>query len=119
MEASEAAETTQAPEEAQTTEGAESTEEAPQAPDVGEALQQMNSRFDAIEERLPQAEESPDLLSALTAPLSDDAYGEGEEQAQQQQEQGEGEEPDLRQLLGEVVDERFQGWQLQQEATRR
>jgi hypothetical protein len=38
----------------------------PQAPDVGEALQQMGERLQSFESRLPEAEQEQDLYAALT-----------------------------------------------------
>lgn len=111
MEASEATETTQAPEEATATE----TSEEQQAPDVGEALQQMSSRLEGIEQRLPQDDEDYDPVAALTRPLAEDEFGGQEEQGHEPQPESGEEEPDIRQLLGEVFDERLGEFQRSQQ----
>lgn len=99
-----------APEESVATE----TTEEPQAPDVGEALQQMGQRLDEFGQRLPEPEQDDtDLYSALTGFEPEEEEGEGKP---------EGEDDDtaeLRQMMSEAVQEQIQPYILQQEAEKR
>lgn len=105
----------------------EETSEA-QAPDVGEALNQMNQRFDSLEQRLPAPEEPADPLAALTAPLSEEEWngapdGDQQQQGQQGQEQyqpeGGDDAAELRGLLNEAAQEAVMPWIMQQETNQR
>jgi hypothetical protein len=94
----------------------------PQAPDVGEALQQMGERLQSFESRLPEAEqEETDLYAALTG--FEQPEGEGEQQPTdpyaQQEEGAEDETAQLQQMLSQAVQEQIQPYILQQEQEKR